>query len=160
MSTSRRAAIAFALPLALSACGEREAAAPADPSNRTAAKVEAAAPAPEPAATPAATPAAPRTGPWSATGYALNGTEPFWGGSLTGTTVRYMVPEDQFGDVVETRAAFSPDRETYSGAYRGHPFLLTLTRGPCSDGMSDRVYAFSAELRVRGEVRRGCADPQ
>lgn len=112
-------------------------------------------------ATPApAPPAAPRTGPWSATGYAFNGTEPFWGGSLTGTTIRYMVPEDQFGDVVETQVSYDATRETYSGRYRDRSFVLTLTRSACSDGMSDRRYTFTATLQVLGETRRGCADPQ
>jgi uncharacterized membrane protein len=103
---------------------------------------------------------APHSTPWSPSGYALNGTEPFWGGSLTGTTVRYMTPDDQFGDVIETRLEFGAGRETYSGSWRGRPFVLTLTREPCSDGMSERTYAFGAELSVRGETRRGCADPQ
>ena len=110
-----------------------------------------AAPPPPPAATP--------TAPMSATGYALVGTEPFWGGTVTGTSVRYMVPERQFGDVVETRRSYGPGRETYSGSFRGRPFVLTLTRAPCSDGMSERPFAFSATLQVLGETRRGCADP-
>lgn len=98
--------------------------------------------------------------PLSATGYALNGTEPFWGGSVTGTGIRYMTPENQFGDEVETEVAYAPGRETYSGRLRGRPFVLTLSAGPCSNGMSDHRYAFTAELQVLGETRRGCADPQ
>lgn len=113
-----------------------------------------------PASSAAPPAAAPRTAPWSATGYAFNGTEPFWGGSVTGTTIRYMVPEDQFGDVVETDVAYAAESETYSGRYRGRPFVLTLVRGACSDGMSERAYAFNATLQVLGETRRGCADPQ
>ena len=154
----RRAAILLLLPLA--ACDRG--AAPAEPpaANRVAPAPAAPAPAEAPgrAAAPAA--AAPRAGPWSPTGYALNGTEPFWGGTVTGTNVRYMIPEDQFGKVVETRATFAPDRETYSGTLRGRPFVLTLTAVPCSDGMSDHRYAFTAALQVGGEARRGCADPQ
>ena len=71
-------------------------------------EVAAPAPAPRPAV-PSPPPAPPHTSPWSATGYALNGAAPVWGGSLTGTTVRYMTPDDQFGDVIETRLALSPD---------------------------------------------------
>ncbi|HEY0012738.1 MAG TPA: hypothetical protein VGB79_07775 [Allosphingosinicella sp.] len=121
---------------------------------------------PAPAAGNAAAPAAPpapaavRTAPMSATGYALVGTEPFWGGTVTGTSVRYMVPERQFGDVVETRRTYGPGSETYSGSFRGRPFVLTLTRAPCSDGMSERPFAFAATLQVLGETRRGCADPE
>lgn len=119
------------------------------------------APATAPAATaqPKAAPL-PATHPWSPTGYALNGTEPFWGGTVAGTRIRYMIPENQFGTLVETSAAYAPDRETYSGTLGGRPFVLTLTAGPCSNGMSDHVYAFTATLEVGGETRRGCADPE
>ncbi|HEX8642917.1 MAG TPA: hypothetical protein VF702_03275 [Allosphingosinicella sp.] len=96
----------------------------------------------------------------SPTGYALVGTEPFWGGTVTGTSVRYMTPERQFGDVVETRLSFGPGTETYSGSFRGRPFVLTLTRGACSDGRADRPFAFTVTLRLLGETRRGCADPE
>lgn len=129
---------------------EADAAAPA-PAGR-------AAPAPVPAQ-PAAAPL-PATHPWSPSGYALNGTEPFWGGTVTGTRIRYMIPENQFGTVIETSAAYAPDRETYSGTLGGRPFVLTLTAGPCSNGMSDHSYAFTAILEVGGETRRGCADPE
>lgn len=142
----------------LSACGSGEA--PQQDNVGNTAAPRAAAPAPAAAAAREPKPQAPHTAPWSASGYALNGTEPFWGGSLTGTTVRYMTPEDQFGDEIETRLALAADRETYSGSWRGRAFVLTLRRGPCSDGMSDQVYAFSAELRIGAETRRGCADPQ
>jgi uncharacterized membrane protein len=157
MPMPRGSPSAAAVALLLAACGSPQvqedanagAAAPA------AARVPATPPdAPAPKATE------PRTTPWSPTGYALNGTEPFWGGSVTGTTIRYMTPQDQFGDVVETRLAIGADRETYSGSWRGSPFVLSLSQRPCSDGMSDRRYAFTAELRARGETRRGCADRQ
>ena len=113
----------------------------------------------EPAPAPAAE--APRPSrPWSPTGYALNGTEPFWGGTLIGGNLRYMVPEDQFGDVIAVTASYGASEEVYSGSYDDRPFVLTLTRGPCSNGMSDHRYAFTARLQVKGETRRGCADPQ
>lgn len=128
-------------------------------------------PPPSNQAAPAGTPAVPAspanaasplpaTHPWSPSGYALSGTAPAWGGTVTGNSIRYMVPEDQFGRVIETRVANAADSETYSGMHRGRPFVLTLTAGPCSDGVSDHVYAFTARLEVGGETRRGCADPE
>lgn len=150
---------ALAALLALTACGQPSRDAPDN--GAAEARSNASAPAGNKAVpTLAPAPSPPRTGPWSPSGYALNGTEPFWGGAVTGTTIRYMTPEDQFGDVVETNVAYAPDRETYSGSWRGRPFVLTLTRGPCTDGMSDRVYAFAAALQAAGGTRRGCADPQ
>jgi uncharacterized membrane protein len=143
---------------ALAACGGAPAANEANGAGEAAPRpAAAAANAPAPAApTPALTP----TAPMSPTGYALVGTEPFWGGTVTGTSVRYMVPERQFGDVVETRRTYGPGSETYSGTFRGQPFVLTLRRAPCSDGMSERPFAFTATLQVAGETRRGCADPE
>jgi uncharacterized membrane protein len=144
--------------LALAACdsppeANDRAAAPARPSRPASA-------APAGAAPSAAPPPAALDEPMSPTGYALVGTEPFWGGTVTGTSVRYMVPERQFGDVVETRRSYGPGSETYSGTFRGRPFVLTLARAPCSDGMSERPFAFTATLQVAGETRRGCADPE
>jgi uncharacterized membrane protein len=152
-----RNAVAIAL-LLLSGCSAPPAKEPANQAATAAppARTSIAAP----AAAAKAPPSAPRTGPWSASGYALNGTEPFWGGTVTGTRVRYMIPEDQFGTEVETAASYPADRETYSGSLRGRPFVLTLRQSPCSDGMSDHSYAFAASLEVGGETRRGCADPQ
>jgi uncharacterized membrane protein len=156
---SRAAAAAALLLAGCGSSGGENRAVPDGPASAPPAAAKATAEAP-PANSQASPAPAPRTGPWSASGYAFNGTEPFWGGSLIGTTIRYMIPEDQFGDVVETEAAYAADRETYSGRYRGRPFVLSLVRGPCSDGMSDRSYAFAATLQVLGETRRGCADPQ
>jgi uncharacterized membrane protein len=115
--------------------------------------------APAPAANGAAAAPAPHAGPFSPSGYALNGAEPFWGGTVTGTRVRYMTPENQFGSVVETARTLGAT-EVYRGRLGGRPFVLTLSRAPCSDGMSDRSYRFTALLEVRGETRRGCADPE
>ncbi|HEX8192945.1 MAG TPA: hypothetical protein VF552_08600 [Allosphingosinicella sp.] len=154
-----KCAAAALLLLGLTACGGT--AAEDDLGNAQAGAPGPAAPvanaaAPSPSPTPPATPSQ----PMSPTGYALVGTEPFWGGTVTGTSVRYMVPERQFGDVVETRRTYGPGRETYSGRFRGQPFVLTLVRQACSDGMSERPFAFTATLQVAGETRRGCADPE
>lgn len=156
-------ATAALLLVALAGCSGEDGTKTAEPAN--VAHAGGAAPPPAKAAAPAPTPppaTAPGTGtaPMSPTGYALVGSEPFWGGTVTGTSVRYMVPERQFGDVVETRRSYGPGSETYRGAFRGRPFVLTIARGPCSDGMSDRAHAFIATLQVLGETRRGCADPE
>ena len=108
----------------------------------------------EPAeAAPAA--AAPR----SASGYRLIGTEPFWGGTVAETSVLYSTPENQSGERIAVTRRIDGDREIYSGRKDGRPFVLTLSDGPCSDGMSDNVHQYTARLEVDGEVRSGCANP-
>jgi uncharacterized membrane protein len=96
--------------------------------------------------------------PWSASGYTLSGTEPFWGGTVTGSRFVYQTPEDQAGTSVAASVELGAARESYAGTLAGKPFRLTLTKGSCSNGMSDRVFAFTANLTVAGEERRGCAD--
>lgn len=148
------AAIALCLP---GACGPDPA-----PENRSAEASPAKAVAGPTRSAPAngAAPAPERpAGPFSLSGYALNGTEPFWGGTVIGTRIRYMTPENQFGSVVDTTRTLGAE-EVYRGSLGGRPFVLRIRRASCSDGMSDRTWQFTAVLEVRGETRRGCADPE
>lgn len=103
-----------------------------------------------PAAPPAAHPAA---------RYRFTGTEPFWGGTIDGSTILYRTPEDQSGKTVAATVTKQGAATRYSGTLDGQPFVLTLTAGTCSDGMSDTVYPLNAALTVHGEQRQGCANP-
>ncbi len=58
--------------------------------------------------------------------------------------------------VTETRRGSS---RTYTGAFSGQPFVLTMREAACSDGMSDRSYRYEVALTVGGGERKGCADP-
>lgn len=89
------------------------------------------------------------------------GTEPFWGARIEGRCVTYSHIDDQQGTRVWTRYTPGPDGTgTWSGALGDRLFELTIRARPrCSDGMSDKRYALEAELKVHGEVRRGCAEP-
>ncbi|MCT2559837.1 hypothetical protein N0B51_12705 [Tsuneonella sp. YG55] len=87
----------------------------------------------------------------------FTGTEPFWGGQVVGTALTYSTPEDPDGtDIVVTRFA-GRGGLSWSGTYDGARFVLAVTPGECSDGMSDRTYPFVATLEVKGEQRSGCA---
>jgi uncharacterized membrane protein len=175
------AAACLAVALALAACRQQQAneqqpGAAADDkvvANAGAAPVAeaaqpAAAPAPGPAAPAASekaaaaaeTPAPAARRPWSPGGYTLSGTEPFWGGTVSGSRIVYQTPEDQAGRSIPATAELADSRETYAGRLNGKPFRLTLTKGTCSNGMSDRAFVFKATLSVAGETRQGCADPK
>jgi uncharacterized membrane protein len=87
------------------------------------------------------------------------GTEPFWNARTDGRCVTYSTPEDQTGTRVWAKVETSGDRSVWTGALTGEPFVLAIRpSNDCSDGMSDKVYAYEAALAVRGEVRRGCAE--
>lgn len=88
------------------------------------------------------------------------GTEPFWAARIEGRCVNYSHLEDQAGARVWTRYAKGPDGDSWSGALDGQLFELRARATPgCSDGMSDKEYPLSVELRVHGERRTGCAEP-
>jgi uncharacterized membrane protein len=89
-------------------------------------------------------------------------TEPFWAAEVEGRCVTYKTPEDQQGTRVWTHVDTGPQGPVWNGALRGRQFQLIVKPAPppgCSDGMSDKTYPMDAELRVDGEIRKGCAEP-
>lgn len=87
----------------------------------------------------------------------FTGTEPFWGGEVSGTALRYSTPENIDGATIEVVRFAGRNGLSFSGSLDGSDFVLAVTPGECSDGMSDRAYPFVANLQVTGETRAGCA---
>lgn len=87
----------------------------------------------------------------------FTGTEPFWGGVLANGTLTYTTPGQPLGEKVAVSRFAGRNGIGLSGTMDGRAFDLTVTPGRCSDGMSDRVYPFTATLVLAGETREGCA---
>jgi uncharacterized membrane protein len=87
------------------------------------------------------------------------GTEPFWAAKVAGTRLTYLTPDDQAGQTIEVARTASGGRAELAGTLAGQPLVLTIAAGPCSDGMSDRVYPFSVVRRLGEDEQRGCAAP-
>lgn len=132
---------------------------PAPEASPMPASSEASAAASEPPASPSQEPARPP----AATGLALPetftalGTEPFWAAKVAGGRLTYMTPEDQAGQTIAVEREDGAELVELSGTLAGKPLALTITKGPCSDGMSDVVYRWSVERRLGDDVQRGCA---
>ena len=86
----------------------------------------------------------------------FTGTEPFWGGRVTGTALTYETPENPKGVAISVRRFSGNNGLSFSGALAGAPVDMAVTEAPCSDGMSDRIYPFSVTLRLGAEMRQGC----
>lgn len=86
----------------------------------------------------------------------FTGTEPFWGGSVTGGALTYETPENPEGSAVAVRRFAGNNGLAFSGTLDGGAFDMAVTEAPCSDGMSDRTYPFTVTLRLAGETRKGC----
>ncbi|WP_225205493.1 COG3650 family protein [Novosphingobium huizhouense] len=170
---SRLALLAPALLAALLAgCSKPPATPPVDataPDAAASAAIEArvsAAP-PSPAPTAAAAPAA---GPAGAAdpvpvGGSLDlprklraiGTEPFWSADVVGATLTYGTPDFPAGMSITVARRDGPGFAEWSGALDGKPLTLRVEKGPCSDGMSDRIYQFRATRTIGPETEQGCA---
>ncbi len=85
------------------------------------------------------------------------GNEPFWGGQISDGEATYTTPEDPQGTRFAVQHFAGNAGLGFSGQMAGRSFDLAVTRGQCSDGMSDRTYPFTATLRIGEESRNGCA---
>lgn len=87
----------------------------------------------------------------------LTGTEPFWGGSVSGGSLTYSTPDNPEGSLTSVERFPGRGGLSFSGELEGARLDLMVTPGTCSDGMSDRTYPFTATLKLGEETRTGCA---
>ena len=87
------------------------------------------------------------------------GTEPFWAAKVDGRQLIYSTPEDQPGRTVAIARSTHDAVVELTGVLEGVRLALTVSPGPCSDGMSDTVYPFSVRRRLGDDEQRGCAKP-
>lgn len=92
----------------------------------------------------------------------LLGTEPFWAMQIKKETktAKFSRPGSSDIDV-----AYPAETKTEEGAIiltsqsPDGDIVMTLTKGKCSDGMSDREYPWDAALQFKGQSYKGCAGP-
>lgn len=87
----------------------------------------------------------------------FTGTEPFWGGEATRNSVTYSTPDNPQKSIVPVERFAGRNGVSFSGNFQGKDFVMAVSPGRCSDGMSDRIYPFHVVLKVLGETREGCA---
>jgi len=87
----------------------------------------------------------------------FSGTEPFWGGDVTGERLTYKTPDDLDGQTVTVSRFAGRGGLSYSGTLNETGFTMAVTTGQCSDGMSDRLYPYVVTLQLGDTMRTGCA---
>lgn len=85
------------------------------------------------------------------------GTEPFWSVKIRAGGLTFSRPDHQ--DAIAPGVSLKVEGETgvFDAVGGGRHVVLRLTPGECSDGMSDRRYAYFAEVRTGEERLKGCA---
>jgi uncharacterized membrane protein len=86
----------------------------------------------------------------------FTGTEPFWGGEVSGTTLTYTTPENPDGATIAVERFAGRGGLSFSGSLEGADIEMTVTPLECSDGMSDRTYPFTVTIKIGDDLRNGC----
>lgn len=86
------------------------------------------------------------------------GTEPFWSLDINVREGRFKTPENPAGTALQLNWEVTPHQVVYVGHDAQRVALrLQLQHRPCSDGMSDRRYAMTAQLHYGSKQYQGCA---
>ena len=90
---------------------------------------------------------------------AAHGTEPFWGVKLEGERLTLSRPDHADVTAPAKLLHLAPNGARWTGRTSdGRAVEFAIVRIECSDGMSDRRYTLGAEVRLDGEVLKGCAE--
>lgn len=104
---------------------------------------------------PVAVPLEPRRAPPETTAYRALGTEPFWS-----VTVRQGRATLERPDHPPLTVAVTLTDDPRALRYVGEGLTLLVTPGPCSDGMSDALYADKTQLAFGEGTLKGCGGPR
>lgn len=117
---------------------------------------EAAPPADAPASAPA-----PADDPGAAfrVDFSARGNEPFWGVEIKGTDIVLTRPDAPAVTATNAGLAATADQAIWTAQAGGAAVTLTLTKGDCSDGMSDLKYGYTAHVVWGAETLNGCGFP-
>lgn len=123
--------------------------------------MEAPPPADAPAA-PAPAPAPDASAPFKVD-FSASGTEPFWRVDIKGTDIALSGPITEMvaAPHMATNAglAATDGAATWTAQAGAAPVVVRLTKGECSDGMSDLKYPYAAEVAWGDQTLKGCGFP-
>jgi uncharacterized membrane protein len=85
------------------------------------------------------------------------GTEPFWAVMIDAEQIALTRPDHPPVTAPNVGASRTGSAARWEAKTAEGVLKLTVTAGPCSDGMSDRSYPFKAEASIGGRKLKGCA---
>ncbi len=85
------------------------------------------------------------------------GTEPFWNGDIANATLLWKTPENNQGTATAVERFDGRGGLSFTGTLDGQAVVIMVTQGECSDGMSDRLFPFTATVRLGDTQLNGCA---
>lgn len=87
------------------------------------------------------------------------GTEPFWSIVIKDGTIQFLTPDNADGEEWKfTPPVVTPDKWVYTTMdAKSRNVTITITKGKCSDGMSDMEFGYRAAIKLGTINLNGCA---
>lgn len=89
--------------------------------------------------------------------FKAHGTEPFWSLTASGGAMTFEQPDAPAITVAFSGFAEQGDTRQAEVSSDNTTIAVTLTHTPCNDGMSDHLYAWTAQATINGKSWKGCA---
>lgn len=87
------------------------------------------------------------------------GTEPFWSLDINGTGLGFTTPGDKMEiNFPPISSMVTGDTLRWVGETERAPIDARVWPAHCSDGMSNRIWPYTAVVRIDGTTYRGCAE--
>ena len=91
--------------------------------------------------------------------FSARGNEPFWGVDIKGSSIVLTRPDAPAATATNAALAATDSQAIWTAQSGATPVTVTLTKGDCSDGMSDLKYGYSAQVVWGAETLKGCGFP-
>ena len=86
------------------------------------------------------------------------GTEPFWAVRIRNEGITILRPETKPVKAPNAGPRMAGPQAVWAAKAGEDPVIVALYEHECSDGMSDKVYSYVAEVQVGDASLNGCAD--
>lgn len=86
----------------------------------------------------------------------LGGAEPFWAITINDNTLTYSAPDIPDGINTQVDRFAGNGGLSFSGRLDDQAITAMVTPADCSDGMSDRIYPFTATVQWGDSALEGC----
>jgi uncharacterized membrane protein len=78
---------------------------------------------------------------------------------VDGQALHWSSPDNLDGLDFVARVEAMDNGRRYAGELEGAAVTLSISAGPCSDGMSDALHPWTARWQHQGRLLQGCARP-
>ncbi|WP_374575125.1 COG3650 family protein [Phenylobacterium sp.] len=88
----------------------------------------------------------------------VHGAEPFWAARIRVDGITVMRPQIAPATAPNNGPHMAGPQAVWAASADGEPLVVAMVQQDCTDGMSDRVYGYAAELQLGDESFTGCAE--